>query len=303
MEMSAENSKRIISWLNHAPSDEYTKQEFVCGFEEDKVRLPSNDAKMSCPQCLLIPRFPLVLKCGHVSCHICFPEWFKRSRQPKCTTCLRPVVLEEVMTLSDDRLKRPGSLPSKMYDMAMITCTNIGCNKEFNVEQKNNHEFHECPFRIIKCTANNCLYKDNHNGVYQHALECPFLTFYCSTCYSEYGVEVLTHSCMKRLQRQLARSIRSLLGSPPPTLPKQHNGDVIFPSHVTYPPFDMKALLDAQLGLGFRPSLMSSGAGLAPRRRMLQSQVGFPRNLNEVYWRSTDSENDISQFTFSSNSK
>ena len=31
--MSAENSQRIITWLKHEPSDTYTKQEFVRGFE------------------------------------------------------------------------------------------------------------------------------------------------------------------------------------------------------------------------------------------------------------------------------
>ena len=35
--------------------------------------------------------------------------------------------LEEIITLHDDRFKRPGSLASKISDMAMITCTNIGC--------------------------------------------------------------------------------------------------------------------------------------------------------------------------------
>ena len=46
MEMSAENSQPIITWLKHDPSDTYTKQEFVRGFEEDKVRLPSNDKRL-----------------------------------------------------------------------------------------------------------------------------------------------------------------------------------------------------------------------------------------------------------------
>ena len=144
--MSSDNSQRIITWLNRAPSDAYTKKEFVRGFEENKVRPLCNDTKMLCPQCLIIPRFHLVLKCGHVSCHLCFPEWFKCSRDPKCKPCQSPVVLEEVMTLHDDRVKRPNSLASKLYDKAMITCTNIGCTKEFSVDQINNHEFYECPF-------------------------------------------------------------------------------------------------------------------------------------------------------------
>ena len=122
MEMTAHNSDRIIGWLQHEPSDAYIKQEFVRGFEHDKVRLVSNDTKMTCPHCFLIPRIHLVLKCGHFSCHRCFPEWFKRSHEPKCNYCRAPVVLADVMTLHDDRLKRPGSLAAKMYELAMITC-------------------------------------------------------------------------------------------------------------------------------------------------------------------------------------
>ena len=102
MEMTARNSERIISWLQHEPSDAYTTQEFVRGFEDDKVRLPNNDTKICCPHCFLIPRFPHVLKCGHAFCHRCFPEWFKRSREPKCNHCRAAVALEDVMTLHDD---------------------------------------------------------------------------------------------------------------------------------------------------------------------------------------------------------
>ena len=102
-------------------------------------------------------------------------------------------------------------------------------------------------------------------------------------------------------RRHLAESVNSTLGWLP-TIANHSTGDVILPSHVTYPPFDMDALTDAQLGLGLRPAPMSSGlglAGLASRRRLLQRPLAFRRGLDEVDWRSNDSENDISQFNFS----
>ena len=172
----------------------------------------------------------------------------------------------------------------------------IGSTKEFNIDQINNHEFFACPFRIIKCQANKCVYKNNPNGVHKHALECPFQNF-CSKCYGDYGAEAITHNCTIRLPRQLVEAVNSPLGWLP-TIPNHRTGDVILPSHVTHPPFDMDALTDAQLG-PLRPTLMSGGLGLAPRRRLLQRQLALPRGLDEVDWRSNDSENDTSQFNFS----
>ena len=187
MEMSAKNSECIVALLKHVSSDAYIMQKFLRSFKEDKVWLPSNATKMTCPHCFLIPRFPLVLKCGYVSSYRCFPEWFKHSREPNLNYSRATVVLEDVMTLHNERLKRPSSLTAKMYDLAMMMCNNIRCTKKLNIDQMNNYEFYDCPFRIIKCSANTCLYISNPNGIHKHALEYPFLIFYCSTCNSDYG--------------------------------------------------------------------------------------------------------------------
>ena len=36
IEMTANNSERINSWLQHEPTDVYIKKKFVRGFEDDK---------------------------------------------------------------------------------------------------------------------------------------------------------------------------------------------------------------------------------------------------------------------------
>ena len=139
MEMSAKNSECIVALLKHVSSDAYIMQKLLRSFKEDKVWLPSNATKMTCPHCFLIPRFPLVLKCGYVSSYRCFPEWFKHSREPNLNYSRATVVLEDVMTLHNERLKRPSSLTAKMYDLAMMMCNNIRCTKKFNIDQINNH--------------------------------------------------------------------------------------------------------------------------------------------------------------------
>ena len=112
--MSSANSARIYQWVNNEPSEIYNMQEVVHGFEMISVIAKPKDQFFQCAHCLLVPRFPLVLKCGHPSCHRCFPESFRRSL--KCNNCRAPVQIEDVMTLTDDRIKRPGSLTAKMYD-------------------------------------------------------------------------------------------------------------------------------------------------------------------------------------------
>ena len=286
MEFSALNSGRILAWCRVESSDTYIKQEFTRGFEDTSFSIPSDVSLTMCPHCFMLPRFPLVLKCGHLSCHRCFGEAFKR--KPQCNHCRAPVQLEEVFTLSEDRLKRPGSISATMYEKTVITCTNIGCEKEFNIDYINKHEFFECPFRIIKCPAKECHYKNNPASVHKHALQCPFHMLYCATCYGAYGMEVLMHSCTTMLRRRLLDSIRNPIGWVP-EIQNHNTGDVILPPHVTHLPFDIEAVNDAQVDMMLRtgprtPSLsgVEGLMGLPPRRRVLQRQHGLPRGMDEV---------------------
>ena len=305
MEITLANSGRIYEWSQSEPSDSYIKQEFTRGFEDTSYAIPKDVSSTLCPHCFLLPRFPLVLKCGHVSCHRCFGEAFARKSQ--CNYCREPIELDDVLTLREDRTKRPNSLAAKTYDELMITCTNIGCVKEFDIDHINQHEFKECPFRIIKCPGKDCNYKNNPIAVHKHALQCPFQMVYCATCYGAYGVEVLLHSCTSMLRRRLLDSIRNPIAWVP-EIQNHSTGDVILPPHVTHLPFDMVAVSDAQVEALAReqrnnrltPSL-SSGiglTGLVPQRRVLHRLHGLPRGMDEVDARNDDPENDHSNFNF-----
>ena len=139
-----------------------------------------------------------------------------------------PVDIVDVMTLNNDRLFRPQSMPAEMYEDAVIRCSNTGCNLEFSIDEIKKHEFFDCPYQIIKCSANGCDYKNEPYQVHKHALQCPFLQFYCATCYGAYGAEVLEHSCAIKLKRRLLEFARSRL-SGVPELQNHFNGDVILP--------------------------------------------------------------------------
>ena len=155
-----------------------------------------------------------------------------------------------------------------------------------------NTSFFDCPYRIIKCPAKDCYYKNNPNQVHKHALQCPFLEFYCETCFGAYGAEILEHSCAIMLKRRLLEYGRiSISGLQ--ELKNHNNGDVILPPHVTYEPFDKSALSEVQAQIN-SSSPLSNGAGLtvlAQLTQVLQRQHGIPR--------ASDLENNISQFNFS----
>ena len=121
-----------------------------------------------------------MFNCGHLSCQHCIVESFKWNQI--CNYCRMPSQIKEVVTLNDDRLYRPNSLVNKMYEDLDIQCTNIGCKLQFGIDKINKHKFFDCPYRIIKCPAIDCYYKNNLYQVHKHTLQCPFLKILCKTC-------------------------------------------------------------------------------------------------------------------------
>ena len=203
-----------------------------------------------------------------------------------------PVQIKEVLTLNVDRLSRPNSLVDQIYEDLDIQCTNIGCKLQFAIEEINKHECFYCPYRIIKCPTKDCYYKNNPHQVHKHALQCPFLEFYCGTCYGAYGAEILEHSCAIMVKRRLLEYARISISGLPEL--KNHNkSDVILPPHVTYEPFDISALSKVRSKINSSSPLSNVAGltGLAQRTRVLQRQHGIPR--------ASDPENNISQFNFS----
>ena len=267
----------------------YIKQEFLHGLSSLLFYRRMNKF-FKCPHFLLITHFPLVFKCGQFSCYHCFPESFKLNQI--CNYCRMPVQIKEVLTLNDDQLSRPNSLVDQMYEDLDIQCTNIGCKLQFGIDKINKHEFFDCQYRIIKCPAKDCYYNNNPLHVHKHALLCPFLKFYCGTCYGAYGAEILEHSCAIMIKRRLLEYARiSISGLP--ELKNHNNGDVFLPPHVTYEPFDISELSEVRAKIN-SSSPLCNGVGLTgfeQRTRVLQRQHGIPR--------ANDPENNISQINFS----
>ena len=206
------------------------------------------------------------------------------------------------MTLHDDRLKRPGSLTAKMNNEAKITCTYIGCTNELQIDQINPHEFFQCPFRLIKCPAKSCNYKNTPSKIHQHSLRCLYQQSYCERCSGASSAEVIKHDCSIKLQQWLEDNIKQPFPHHP-EICNHRTGDVILPVHVSHYPFDMEALTDVQVG-PLIPLPLSSGVGLTGltprlRRHVIQRQDGLPCGLDEVDARLTESKDNLFQFNFS----
>ena len=77
---------------------------YIYAFQNDFVLLEQNDKtlKQVCPHCLLVQRYSLFIKCGHLSCLPCFREYRKYKFMFEqiflCPICLQSCCLDEIDT-------------------------------------------------------------------------------------------------------------------------------------------------------------------------------------------------------------
>ena len=68
MELSPHNIQRITKWIQSEVDYNFLNPGYTYAFQNDQVLLEQNDKelKLVCPHCLLVPRYPLFIKCGHL---------------------------------------------------------------------------------------------------------------------------------------------------------------------------------------------------------------------------------------------
>ena len=77
MNLSPHNIQRITEWIQSEVDYNFLNPGYTIGFNNDQVLLEQNNNKLNqvCPHCLLVARYPLLLKCGHLTCLLCLKEY------------------------------------------------------------------------------------------------------------------------------------------------------------------------------------------------------------------------------------
>ena len=161
----------------------------------------SNDKvlKQVCPHCLLVPRYPLFFKCGHLTCLPRLREYRRHivmfEKLFSFPICKQSCHLNEIYTYQVDKNKRPNSISMKMFKRPKFICSYAWCGVSYPSEKIHHHEIFEYPHRNILCPAQGCRLINNMETVIIHSINCPFYMLYCAICKSLYIVSVLTFDC------------------------------------------------------------------------------------------------------------
>ena len=81
MDLSPHNIQRITQWIQSEVDYNFLNPGYTIAFQDEKVILENSDKELKqvCPHCLLIPRYPLFFKCGHLICLPCLREYHRHS--------------------------------------------------------------------------------------------------------------------------------------------------------------------------------------------------------------------------------
>ena len=77
MDFLPHNVQRITKWIQSEVGYNFLNPGYTIGFQDDQVILEQNDKELEqvCPYCLLVPKYPLFFKCGHLTCFPCLREY------------------------------------------------------------------------------------------------------------------------------------------------------------------------------------------------------------------------------------
>ena len=81
MDFLPHNIQRITKWIQSKVDYNFLNPGYTIGFLDDQVILEQNDKELKqvCPHCLLVLRYPLFFKCGHLTCLPCLKDYRRHS--------------------------------------------------------------------------------------------------------------------------------------------------------------------------------------------------------------------------------
>ena len=131
-------------------------------FEEDIV-----DSSFICSHCHGVFIDPVLCKCGHVLCWVCFKR--RKKRKLNCLVCLEELAVS-CEALDGEWLKNIGELK--------VLCPK-GCKKVVAFEFLTQHFENECEFALTSCTNKGCSKKVRRIDIPDHLTKCDFRLVSC----------------------------------------------------------------------------------------------------------------------------
>ena len=110
--LSPHNIQRIKKWIQSEVDYNFLNQGYTIDFKDYQVLLEQNDKELKqvCPHCLLVPRYPLFFKCGHLTCLPFLREYRRRKLMFEklfpCLICKQSCHLNEIYTYQVEKNKR-----------------------------------------------------------------------------------------------------------------------------------------------------------------------------------------------------
>ena len=77
MDLSHHNIQRTKKWIQSEVDYNFLNPGYTIGFHDDKVLLEQSEKELKqvCTHCLLVPRYPMFFKCGHLTCLSCLRKY------------------------------------------------------------------------------------------------------------------------------------------------------------------------------------------------------------------------------------
>ena len=187
------NNPNLIKKISNSQNEEENNIEFEKELDPNLLIEKSNDIEeFYCPLCNGILNDPVIDKCSHTFCKICFEKYYNKF---KSCPISKQKLDEENLTLVP--------LISKTIGKKEIKCKNInkGCNWIGKISDLKKHLYEDCKKFLIKCPFENCNLNIMRENLNDHKNKCEFRSVECEDCKKIFPFKYLSdHSkiCLKK---------------------------------------------------------------------------------------------------------
>ncbi len=187
------NNPNLIKKISNSQNEEENNIEFEKELDPNLLIEKSNDIEeFYCPLCNGILNDPVIDKCSHTFCKICFEKYYNKF---KSCPISKQKLDEENLTLVP--------LISKTIGKKEIKCKNInkGCNWIGKISDLKKHLYEDCKKFLIKCPFENCNLNIMRENLTDHKNKCEFRSVECEDCKKIFPFKYLSdHSkiCLKK---------------------------------------------------------------------------------------------------------